>query len=152
MPIGTMMNLEVVKGEMPWTDSGDRLTSAVQVSGTWNGVFVLECSREQACRFAGRFLTIDAPAAVDEEVLDVMGELANMVGGNMKCLMAQGSLLSMPVVVQGSSAGLRFCGGEVQDRLAFQCDEGPFWVTVLATISSSSVAHLRAQEPRLSLA
>jgi hypothetical protein len=28
--------------------------------------------------------------------------------------------------------GMRVCGSEIQDRLAFQCSYGCFWVTLLA--------------------
>ena len=28
--------------------------------------------------------------------------------------------------------GVRVCGSEFTDRLAFECEDGPFWVTLLA--------------------
>ena len=39
----------------------------------------------------------------------------------------------MPTVVDGSDYSLRVCGAEVQQRLAFQCAEGLFWITILTT-------------------
>ncbi len=66
-------------------------------------------------------------------VRDVLGELANMIGGNMKCVLTSGIRLSMPSVVDGGDYSLRICGAEVRERIAFQCAEGTFWVTVLAT-------------------
>ena len=62
---------------------------------------------------------------------DVLGELANMIGGNLKCVLAREVQLSMPSVVDGSDYSLRVCGAEVRLRLAFQCAEGIFWITVL---------------------
>ena len=131
----TMMNLEVANSGMPWIPRGDCLTSAVQMGGAWNGAFLLECDRREACRFAGRFLSIDPPKSVNDEVISVLGELANMIGGNMKCVLTRGIRLSMPSVVDGSDYCLRVCGAKVRERLACQCSEGPFWVTVLATRS-----------------
>jgi chemotaxis protein CheX len=131
----TMMNLEVANSGMPWIPRGDCLTSAVQMGGAWNGAFLLECDRREACRFAGRFLSIDPPKSVNDEVISVLGELANMIGGNMKCVITEGSVLSMPTVTDGN--GVMFDGVEVQDRLAFECEEGNFWVTVLAEPSRS---------------
>jgi chemotaxis protein CheX len=128
----TMMNLEVVPGERVWSPSQDQLTSAVHLSGIWNGALLLECNRRQACQFAGRFLSMDPPEAVNDDVRDVLGELANMIGGNMKSAMATGLTLSMPSVTDGNDYGVRVCGSEVQDRIAFDCDDGPFWVTLLA--------------------
>jgi len=127
----TMMSLEVAECEMPWFPSGDRLTSALHLAGDWNGAVLLECDRHQACRFAGRFLSMDPPGAVDDVVRDVLGELANMIGGNLKCVLTPGIRLSMPSIVDGSDYSLRVCGAEVGERLAFECAEGPFWITVL---------------------
>ena len=130
----TMMDLELTSSEKPWHPGGERLTSFVQLTGDWNGAVLIECTRRQACQFAGRILAMDPPDAVDDDVRDVLGELANMIGGNMKCGMsATGVRLSMPTVMDGTDCDLRICGSEVQDRLAFQCADGHFWVTVLTT-------------------
>jgi chemotaxis protein CheX len=128
----TMLNLEVFPGRIPWSPAHDQLTSAVQLSGKWNGAVLLECNRWQACRFAGRFLSMDPPDTVNDDVRDVLGELANMIGGNMKSAVATGLSLSIPSVTDGSDYGLRVCGSEIQNRLGFECAEGPFWVTLLA--------------------
>ena len=128
----TMMNLEVYLSDIPWAPSRDQLTSVVHLTGDWNGALILECNRWQACRFAGRFLSTDPPDAVNDDVRDLLGELANMIGGNMKCAVTAGLRLSMPSVTDGSDYGTRFCGPEVHNRLGFECAEGPFWVTLLA--------------------
>ena len=75
---------------------------------------------------------MDPPEAVNDDVRDVLGELANMIGGNIKSAVATGLTLSMPSVTDGSDYGVRICGSEVQDRLGFECAEGPFWITLLA--------------------
>jgi chemotaxis protein CheX len=130
---GTMVSLEVDECGTLWFPSGDRLTSAVHLTGDWKGAVLLECDWLTACRFAGRFLSIDPPDTVDDVVRDVLGELANMIGGNLKCVLTSGIQLSMPSVVDGSGYGLRVCGAEIKDRLAFRCDEGLFWITVLSS-------------------
>jgi chemotaxis protein CheX len=131
----TMLGLEVGECGTPWFPNGERLTAAVHMAGDWNGAILLECDRRQACQFAGRFLSMDPSDTVDDVVRDVLGELVNMIGGNMKCVLTRGIRLSMPSVVDGSDYCLRVCGAEVRERLACQCSEGPFWVTVLATRS-----------------
>ena len=130
----TMLSLEVSQFGTPWYPGDDRLTSALHLAGDWNGAVLLECNRRQSCRFAGRFLSIDPPEAVDDVVRDVLGELANIIGGNLKCVLTHGVIrLSMPSVVDGSNYSLRVCGAEIRESIAFQCSEGSFWVTVLAT-------------------
>jgi chemotaxis protein CheX len=128
-----MLNLEASQCGEPWFPSAERLTAAVHMTGDWNGAVLLECDRGEACRFAGRFLSMEPPGAVDDVVRDVLGELANMIGGNLKCVLLPGIRLSMPAVVDGSDYSLRVCGAELRERLAFRCAEGSFWVTVLAT-------------------
>lgn len=132
---GAMTGLEASEDGLSWFPSADRLTAAVHLAGDWNGAVLVECGRELACRFAGCFLSIDPPGAVDDVVRDVLGELANMIGGNLKCVLMQGIRLSMPSIVDGSDYSLRVCGAEIRERLAFRCAGGQFWVTVFATRS-----------------
>lgn len=132
---GVMMDLEASECDSQWFPGEDRLTAAVHLSGDWNGAVLVECSRVQACCFASRFLSIDPPETVDDMVRDVLGELANMIGGNLKCLLTPGMQLSMLAVVNGSDYAFRICGAKIQRRLAFQCAEGRFWVTILTTHS-----------------
>jgi chemotaxis protein CheX len=129
----TMMDLEVSPSDAPWNPSGDRLTSTVYLTGEWNGAVLFDCNPRQACQFAGRILSMDPPAVVDDDVRDVLGELANMIGGNMKCGMTTGVSLSMPTVMEGRDYDMRICGSQVLERIAFQCADGHFWVTVLST-------------------
>ena len=129
----TMMSLDVSPCDASWNPSGDRLTSFVHLTGDWNGAVLLDCNPRQACQFAGRILSMDPPDIVDDDVRDVLGELANMVGGNMKCCMPTGVQLSMPTVMEGRDYDMRICGSQILKRVAFQCAEGHFWVTVLVT-------------------
>jgi chemotaxis protein CheX len=130
---GTMLSMQTEVCGTPWFPSpnGDRLTSAVHLTGSWNGAVLMECDRRQACRFAGRFLSMEPADTFDDVVRDVLGELANMIGGNLKCVLTQGIRLSMPSVVDGSDYSVRVCGSRVQERLTFQSEEGLFWITVL---------------------
>jgi CheY-specific phosphatase CheX len=128
----TMMDLDVSVNDTPWSPDLHRLTSFVLMTGAWTGAVLIECSRWQACQFAGRILAMDPPDTVDDDVLDVLGELANMIGGNLKSVMRTGVHLSMPSVMDGSDHGLRICGLKVQERLALECADGPFWVSVLS--------------------
>jgi chemotaxis protein CheX len=130
---GTMLKLQVGESGKPWFAGEDRLTGTVHLTGDWSGAVLLECNQRQACGFAGHFLSMNPPEAVDDVVRDVLGELVNMIGGNLKCVLTRGIRLSMPSVVDGSQYSLRVCGVECEERLAFQCAEGLFWITVMTT-------------------
>jgi len=129
----TMFGLEVRGCVSPWFPGSDRLTAAVHLTGNWHGAVLLECSQGQACQFAAHFLSMDPGEIVDHVVRDVLGELANMISGNLKSGLAAGIHRSIPAVVDGSDYRMRVCGAEVCARLTFQCADAPFWVTVLAT-------------------
>ncbi len=128
----TMMDLPVSVISSPRVPSSDKLTSSVYLEGTWNGAVTVECTRKQACQFAGKILAIDPPDEVDNDVRDVIGELANMIGGNMKSAMGTDVRLSLPSVIDGSDYEVRVCGSQVREDIAFRYDGGDFWVSVLA--------------------
>jgi chemotaxis protein CheX len=126
----TMLNLGVCAEDAPPPAGGDRITSAVFLEGDWNGAVSLECSQQQACEFAGHFLGSDPPEAVDDDVRDVLGEMANMIGGNVKSLIPGQIRLSMPSVIDGRDYAVHVCGSVAENRLAFRFPGGLFWVTI----------------------
>ncbi len=113
----TMLTLEVTQSQAPWFPSEERLTAAVHLAGDWSGVVLLECDRWQACQFAGRFLSGDPPEKVDNVERDLLGELVNMIGGNLKCALGRGlrgfrcPRLWMGATTRCESAGRRFWSG-----------------------------------------
>ncbi len=127
----TMVCLEVSESNRPRIPDKDDLTATIHLAGEWKGALALECGRKEACAFAARFLSMSPPEVVDDVVRDVLGELSNMIGGNLKCVLAGGLKLSMPTVVDGADHGLRVCRAGVRERLVFECAEGVFSVAVL---------------------
>jgi chemotaxis protein CheX len=127
----TMMGLEVIVTDRPWQTEHRRVASSVHLTGSWSGMILLEVSPEQACFFAGRFLSIDTPDAIDDDVRDVLGELANMIGGNLKSAVVPDATLSLPEVVDGCNYSVRHCGATVAARHAFESEAGVFWVSFI---------------------
>lgn len=134
----TMLGLEAAQSETPWFRGSDRLTALVHLSGAWTGAVLLECTRGQACCFASRFLSLDKLSSVDDIVRAVLGELTNMIGGNLKSVITSGIQLSMPSVVDGNDYSVLVCGGEMRARIAFETAEGVFWVTVVSAPGGSN--------------
>jgi len=127
----TMMGLAVEPVQTEWSSEAERVTATLHIAGIWNGVLMLEVSRSIACFLASNFLGFDTPE-VDDNVRDVLGELSNMIGGNLKCVLAPGALLSMPEVIDGNFS-LRICAGTVSCERSFRCEAGNFWVTLMRT-------------------
>jgi chemotaxis protein CheX len=108
-------------------------TGAVYYAGEWQGALMVECSREQAMDWAARFMSLTPPVNVDD-ARDGLGELTNIIAGNLKPLLPTGVGLSIPSVVQGSDYCLRICGGNLSETLCFQDSLGPFRVTLVEVI------------------
>jgi chemotaxis protein CheX len=128
----TMLGLEIQPAEQEWQPARDRLIGAVYLAGAWRGAVLLECDRDQARHFTDRLMSVPVPEEVNDDVRDTMGELANMIGGNLKSILPRGVVLSMPSVVEGSDYSLRICGGDaLVERAAYRTPEGVFWVTLV---------------------
>ena len=126
----TMMAVDIGPSPLPCPDNDGLLTSAVYLSGPWNGAICLHCFPDLACRLAGCFLGLPASQALDDDVRDVMGEIANMIAGNLKCTMSPGVQLSTPLVAGGGEAR----SGNWTVRVfssAFASGAGPFWLLML---------------------
>jgi chemotaxis protein CheX len=126
----TMMGIEVesvAAAAEPIPTSA--MAAAVRFGGSWNGIVLVQCLPRQACEFAGWFLGMPAPPVVDADVRDVLGEVANMIAGNLKCTLRPGIRLSVPVVTDAAGAGETpavqvYCAG-------FMTPQGPFWLRVI---------------------
>jgi len=105
-------------------------TAAVYYAGSWKGAFLLECSAEQAAAWTTRLLSLDAPPS-PEDLRDGLGEIANVLAGNLKPLLPPGVGLSIPSVVDGASYSLRLCGGNLFEHIDMADPSGPFRVTLV---------------------
>jgi chemotaxis protein CheX len=122
----TMMGLEVRPGEPRPDPPPDHVTALVHLAGERTGALLLGCDHAQACRWTGRFLGMDPPAELDTDVRDVLSELANMVGGNLKGAIAPGAQLSMPSVIDGGDYHLKLAGAAQPPWQWFVCPDGRF--------------------------
>jgi chemotaxis protein CheX len=99
---------------------GQWVHAVVVVDGPWNGTVHVSAPDRLAARCAGAMLDV-APGDVDAATTaDAFGELANVVGGNLKALMPTVCHLSLPTVAHSTHGPgsdvltLAFdCGGDV---------------------------------------
>ena len=84
---------------IPGEPTGDVLSSWVDVVGPWTGTVVLTTGRETAAELTRALLGEHAPDELeDEDIADAFGEIANVVGGNVKAALPGPSALSLPDV------------------------------------------------------
>ena len=68
------------------------------------------------------------------EIQDVLGEIANMTGGNIKSLLPHPSKLSIPAVRDGVSPAGELPGRPMLAQVAFECGGQPLIVTLLGRL------------------
>jgi chemotaxis protein CheX len=73
--------------------------SSVSITGSWTGHVVYASSTIAARRAAAAFLAMEPDEVSPDDLSDVLGEIANIVGGNVKAMLPPGALLSLPQVV-----------------------------------------------------
>jgi len=127
----TMMGIEVRPTTQPCPLTANLVTAGVYLTGEWNGAAFIHCLPQQACGLAARFLELPPVANVDDDVRDVMGELTNMVAGNLKCTLCPGIRVSVPSVVDGCGYSLRVCGTHLVCQSGFETPDGAVWVTLV---------------------
>ena len=82
--------------------------SSVSITGSWTGHLVFASSIAAGRRAAAAFLAVEPDEVSPEDLTDVLGELANIVGGNVKAMLPPGALLSLPQVVMAPESTARF--------------------------------------------
>ena len=133
----TMLNLSVEQEvSAPESATGEhQIASSVGFVGHLNGVVYLYCG----CAFAGRITSHLLGLGEDETpapemVNDAMGEMANMVVGNLKSRLADRGMpcvLTIPSVFRGDH--FAFCSVSPARRqiFYFRCDNSPLVVEVV---------------------
>ena len=110
----------------------DSYTALVSFVGEWNGALLLRCGSNTARDLAQRLFKL--PSVTPEDVVDALGELANMIGGNLKSVLPPGVILSVPSVVRGNDLAVLICGGNESQSSTFSYEAGPFEITLVRAI------------------
>lgn len=124
-------------------ESGATVVSLIGLTGPWAGTGSITCSGELACVLASRFLSTEYDH-VDGEVLDAMGEITNMILGNVKTALEDrvGAMeLSTPAVIFGQI--FKTYSARIHDWLVirFRCGEAKLQVQMC--LAPSQPAHPR---------
>jgi CheY-specific phosphatase CheX len=86
-------------------DNTGTWSAAVHVSGGWTGTITTELGEAAAVGLTAGMLGLAADEQPsDGDLADAVGELVNMVGGNLKSLVDGPSVLSLPMVAAGRAA------------------------------------------------
>jgi chemotaxis protein CheX len=125
----TMLNMEIEACapifEHDFPGHFDGVISFVGMAGAWLGTGGLSVDSSFARRIAASFLMMDFPA-VDDDVLDAIGELTNIIIGNVKGTVEQfvGPMaLSTPTCIVGNNLTAHSLGRHRWTVIRFRCGE-----------------------------
>jgi chemotaxis protein CheX len=103
------------------TADGRHMVGTVQITGRVDAALMVEVPEALARNLASTMFGIDETELGDDEVRDALGEMANMIGGNVKGLLDADSLLSLPTVAEGHDYRVVVPGGGVVNSLNYRC-------------------------------
>jgi chemotaxis protein CheX len=86
--------------------------SSVSITGSWTGHIVFASSTAAARKAAAAFLAVGPDEVSPEDMSDVLGELANIVGGNVKAMLPPGAMLSLPQVMLAPESATKYPNAE----------------------------------------
>lgn len=113
---------EVESSQCSAADGRHSASATVHISGSWNGSVILSCSTTLARRAAAAMFEIGEGAIDDGEIADAFGELVNVIGGNLKCLLPEPSQLSLPTVSLGDAHMVTVPGAGLLKHVELDCD------------------------------
>jgi chemotaxis protein CheX len=115
----------------PLPESPRGVVACVHVTGAFRGSVVLSVTEPFGVFCAAAMLDVDPEAVDGDALVDTVGELANMIGGSVKALLPEPSVLSLPVVSRGDGRGLTVPGATTLTTTDLTCAGETLRVTVL---------------------
>lgn len=80
-------------------------TGMIAISGSRKGFVYISANREMFGDLIHMFIGIDDPS--DEDILDMAGEISNVVAGNVRANLGANFMISVPIVFEGMPKELK---------------------------------------------
>ncbi len=126
----TMIMMEVsVTDEVAGSQTlEDSISGIIGLAGTYKGVLAIHLPNVVAMAITSSFLGMEVDT-IDEDVEDAVGELANMLGGNVKTILSEKGRdidLSLPSTISGKSYEFQRKKNAEFINIPMGCDAGFF--------------------------
>ena len=129
----TMLGCEVKRGNLRLRDGSSPLheiSGIIGLSGKAVGMVVLSLSEAVALKAASTMLMTET-TEINDDVIDAVGELANMVAGAAKAELEEYDLsVSLPSVVTGKNHEVRFPSNVTPICIPYETPWGPLTLEV----------------------
>lgn len=116
------MGIENVAHDDARRDNGETVSACVHISGGWAGSVIITCPKAIANRIASQMFELGPDEVEEDLVHDAVGEVVNMIGGNIKGLVPGPSQLSLPAVAAGMHTRLAVPGSKPITQLSFRTE------------------------------
>ncbi|MGB3212372.1 MAG: chemotaxis protein CheX [Desulforhopalus sp.] len=106
----------------------DSISGVIGLAGTYKGVLAIHIPNKVAMAITSSFLGMDVDT-INEDVEDAVGELANMLGGNVKSILSDNGRdidLSLPSTITGQQYDFQPTKEAERIIISFNCDAGEF--------------------------
>jgi chemotaxis protein CheX len=122
-------------GDCSQNDSRSR-KGFIQITGAWEGALICIGSDALVRSAAATMYGLPADGLAAELLNDALGELTNMIGGNLKALLPGPSFLCLPVIVEGENEAGSLGYAQPVVELGFSSQGEPFMVKLLCNTAS----------------
>ncbi len=124
----TMLSMGVTIETLDGSDGidGQRVVGSVGFAGSVTGNVRIHLSEQFARMITAAMLGMEMEEIEADEVADVVGEVSNMIGGDLKskfCDCGFPCELSIPTTTQGSHFSIQTLGGTRLERFGFRHDD-----------------------------
>lgn len=111
----------------------DTVSGCVQITGKWNGSIMLSLPSTLVNTLTETMFSLEPGKASIEDKKDAVGEMINMIGGNIKALLPDPSTLSVPLLaLEGHS--LHFPSTKMVTHCHFECQGKPLAISLFEQV------------------
>jgi len=127
----TQLGLEIQDAVVPGKPApSPTMTAVIHISGDYRGGIRLECSRALVRRAGSIMFNLPADQISEEDERDVVGELTNVIAGNIKALIPGSNLISLPTIIEGSDYKVSSLDVKSSTEFGFKLDGDSMTVTI----------------------
>ncbi len=126
----TLIDVPIQPGDGAAPSEDLTVTGIVNIDGAFHGAIFVRCPFALASLLTTAMFQGDGEPTF-EDVCDALGELTNMVAGNVKALLPQPSVISLPTVASGSRYEISVVGTHVVATVPFVSASHPLVVSVV---------------------
>lgn len=123
----TMLSMALVEAQTNAFAETSRIVGSVSLAGSVSGTVNIHVGNTFACRITANMLGMELDEIdSDEEIHDVIGELSNMIGGDLKSRLCDAGFecqLSIPSITSGKDFKIESKGWAVNEIVCFQYED-----------------------------